>query len=139
MTGSCLSIRMELLSRRNFLSTIKHLMLLLLLKRMYSANLAMMQHGYWLWPYRTLSKVRTSLFFILHLSLLSEGYEFGIHSSDLSDIDAEFDIQDLSYENGSQYLETITHYLSETDFLGISVSNCNFLVCSSFLNMLCTS
>ena len=46
----------------------------------------------------------------------------------MSDVDAEFDIQDLSYENASQYLETITYYLSETDFLGISVSEYNPLV-----------
>ena len=44
--------------------------------------------------------------------------------SDLSAVDPEFDIQDLTYENNTQYLETLTNHLNATDFLGISVCVC---------------
>ena len=45
--------------------------------------------------------------------------------ADLTITDPGFDITILSYENGSNYLETLSYYLSQTNFHGISVSSSN--------------
>ena len=49
--------------------------------------------------------------------------------TELSNRSASFRIEDFSYKNGADYLETIKWHLYQTNFLGISVSNTKFVDC----------